>query len=116
MLPLSRETFMRQRKKGIYRISTGSEANPQNTGEWKLLGSDDGFSEDYSSDAIVTYNNQLYIDVNDTLYNYVNGVLEFVHFEEDFEIIYITAEGAHMLVGQYCRVNGIRLRRKGFIF
>ncbi len=103
-------------EEGIYRISAGSDANPQNSGEWKLLGPEDGFSEDYSSDAIVTFNNKLYIDVNDTLYNYENGTLEFVHFEEGHEIIYITAEGAHMLVGAYCRENGIDCTGKVLFF
>ena len=101
---------------GIYRISTGPEANPQNSGEWKLLGPEEGFPEDFSSDAIVTYNNQLYFDVNDTLYNYKNGALEFVHYEEGFEIIYITAEGSHMLVGEYCNVNGVDCAGKVLIF
>lgn len=103
-------------EEGIYRISTGPEANPQNAGEWKLLGPEDGFSVDYSSDAIVTYNNQLYVDVNDTLYNYKNGALEYIHYEEGFEIIYITVEGSHMLVGEYCRVNGEDCAGKVLIF
>jgi hypothetical protein len=92
-------------EEGIYRISAGPDANPQNTGEWKLLGPEEGFSEDYSSDAVVTFNNKLYVDVNDTLYSYKDGALEFVHVDEDYEIIYITAEGVHLLVGEYCKAD-----------
>ncbi len=108
--------FYASTEEGIYRISTGPEANPQNTNEWKLLGTEDGFYEDYSSDAIVTFNDRLYVDVNDTLFYYKNGALEFVHFEENHEIIYITAEGTHLIVGEYCGVNGVDCTGKVLIF
>jgi len=102
---------------GIYRISTGPEDNPQNTGDWKLLeGPDDGFPDDYSSNAIVTYNEKLYVDVNDTLFQYVEGELEYVHYEDNHEIIFITAEGAHLLVGEYCGVSGDGCKGKVLFF
>jgi ligand-binding sensor domain-containing protein len=108
--------FYAATEEGVYRILNGPSANPQNTGEWKLLGPEDGFHEDYSSEAIVVYNNKLYVDVNDTLFQYNEGVLEYVHYEEDHEIIYITAEGEHMLVGEYCRVNGTDCTGKVLFF
>ena len=108
--------FYAATEEGIYRISTGAGVNPQNSGEWELLGSEEGFSDDYSSDAIVTYNNNLYIDVNDTLYQYKEGVLEFIHYEENHDIIFITAEGAHMLVGEYCNINGVDCTGKVLFF
>lgn len=98
--------FYAATQEGIYRISTGPDANPQNSSEWNLLGPEEGFSEDYSSDAVVVFNDKLYLDINDTLYNYNNGTLEYIYHKEGHEIIYITAEGAHMLVGDYCRENG----------
>ncbi len=101
---------------GIYRISTGPDANPQNAGEWELLGPENGFSDDYSSDALVTFNNKMYVDVNDTLYNYKDGVLEFVHYEEEHEIIYMTAEGEHLLVGENCGLNGVDCQGKVLFF
>lgn len=91
---------------GIYRISTGPQANPQNHGEWELLGPEYGFPEDYSTNAVVVYNNKLYLDVNDTLFQYHEGALEFIHFENNHRVIFLTAEGEHMLVGLYCGVNG----------
>ena len=103
-------------EEGIYRISAGPDANPQNSGEWQLLGLEEGFSEDYSSEALVIYNNKLYVDVNDTLYQYRDGALEFVHYEDNHEIIYLTAEGKHLLVGAYCGINGSDCEGKVLFF
>ncbi len=88
---------------GIYQISYDGSTNLQDFGNWKLLGIEEGFPEDYSSNSLEVYDGKLYCSINDTLlYSYNNSTLTEIYQEEGFEITFLSAEGAHLLVGLGC--------------
>lgn len=88
-------------EEGIYRAPINS-VNLDDFGNWTLLGPDHGFPADYSSEAMEVFDNKLYVDVNDTLYQVSEETLTFMHAEPGFSIKYMTAEGNHLLCGFTC--------------
>lgn len=86
---------------GIYRAPINN-VNLDDFGNWDLLGPEEGFPADYSSEAMEVFDNKLYVDVNDTLYQVNDGTLTFMHAEPGFSIKYMTAEGPHLLCGFTC--------------
>ncbi|MFT5383174.1 MAG: ligand-binding sensor domain-containing protein, partial [Saprospiraceae bacterium] len=95
-------SFYAATNEGIYRASNDGSLNLQDFGNWKLLGTEEGFPSDYSSRSVETYNGKLYIDIDDTLYYYENSTLVEIYTEEGFEITFLSADGAHLLVGMGC--------------
>ncbi|NUN99051.1 MAG: hypothetical protein HUU01_00390 [Saprospiraceae bacterium] len=92
---------------GIYRVSPAT-SNIDDFNNWKLLGPDHGFPADYSSKAMVSFDGQLIVDVNDTLFVVNDGALAYWHTEaaENYGIYFLTAEGAHLLAGYRCSQPG----------
>ena len=83
---------------GIYRIETDN-INPDDFGNWKLLGSAEGYPDDYSASAFATFNDELYVAVNDTLFSYKGNSLEFIHYELGSTLEFLTTEGVYLLAG-----------------
>ncbi len=92
---------------GVYRISPGS-GNIDDFSNWTLLGPAQGFPATYASSVLAGFNNQLIVDVNDTLFAYSNGALTFFHTEplSNYRIQFLSAEGAHLLAGYRCADSG----------
>lgn len=83
---------------GVYRAPV-SNVNLDDFGNWKLLGPEEGFPPDYRARAFATFNDRLYLGVNDTLWRYENGRLNFVHYEIGSTLEFLSHEGFHLLAG-----------------
>ena len=89
---------------GIFRVAS-NEPNLQNFSNWKYLGPESGFPANYSSKAIAVFNNQLYFDVDRSLYRLGASSPELIHSKPGFAIQYLSAEGKNLLVGYRCQSN-----------
>ncbi len=89
-------------EEGVYYISNDEGTNFQDLSKWTLLDVNDGFPAVYSSIAIASFNNQLYLDVNGVLNRFNNGVLTPIYEEMDFTIKYLTSEGDNLILGLTC--------------
>lgn len=90
---------------GIYRAPNDGSLNLQDFGNWTLLGAEEGFPDDYSARALELYNDGLYLDIDNVLYSYSNGALTEVHNEANHEMVFLTAEGSHLIMGVNCAVS-----------
>ncbi len=84
---------------GVYRAPAAGNVNLADFGNWKLLGSEEGFPSDYSPSALASYQGALYVGVNDSLFRYEGNALAFVHYEPGSTLEFLTAEGADLLAG-----------------
>ncbi len=98
---------------GIYRANNAPSVNLADFNNWSLLDIDSGFPEVYNSNAIAMHHDKIYLDINDTLFQYSKGVLQKLHFEKDFSIRYLAPGKAHLLAGFFCKNN---CRGKSFLF
>lgn len=92
-------------EEGIYTAKDDPAVNLKDNNNWKLLDINDGFPIEYSASAVVNYEGELYMAINDTLFNYTDGVLDSVYYEEDFFIKFLTAESEHLLLGLRCLLS-----------
>ncbi|MCI4648227.1 hypothetical protein [Phaeodactylibacter sp.] len=83
---------------GIYRISTNN-VNPDDFGNWDLLGPSEGFPMDYSARGFETFEGALYVGVNDTAFRYENQQLEYFYAETGSTLQFMSHEGTLLLVG-----------------
>lgn len=83
---------------GIYRIATDN-VNPDDFGNWSLLGPAEGFPADYSARGFEAFEGALYVGVNDTAYRYENNQLEYFYAEEGSTLEFMSHEGELLLVG-----------------
>lgn len=88
-------------EEGIYFIPIDESVNIQDFSNWELLGGAD-FPSDYSTRNIALFNDQLYFDINDTIFRYDASALTYVFHEDDFATNYMTTEGENLLVGLIC--------------
>ncbi len=91
---------------GVYRLTEAANF-PEDFTLWELLGPDEGFPGDYSSQQLTRYENRLYLGVDHDLY-YIEGEASptLVHEAADgYDMEYLSAEGAHLLAGYRCRSN-----------
>ena len=86
---------------GIYRGDAGNP-NLLDFSEWTLLGQTDGFRADYSAKLLGAYNDRLYCSVNDTLFRYQGGELQYIYAEKGFEPEFLSGEGRNLLMGWFC--------------
>jgi ligand-binding sensor domain-containing protein len=85
-------------EEGIYRISTNN-VNPDDFGNWSLLGPAEGFPMDYSAQGFETFEGGLYVGVNDTAFRYENEQLEYFYAEAGSTLQFMSNEGELLLVG-----------------
>lgn len=69
---------------------------------WVLLGPEEGFPEDYSSNAITTFDGSLFVNVADTVFQIQNGGIEFVYTESDFSLEYLSGTSNYLMLGYRC--------------
>lgn len=87
---------------GIYRALNNGVTNLQDFGNWSLLGMEEGFPDDYSTNVLEVYEDKLFLSLNDSLFTYENSTLSFVFGRPEFESVFLTAEGSHLLFGIAC--------------
>ena len=76
---------------GVYRATNDPSINLADFNNWQLLDVADGFPPVYSSNAIATHHNSVYLDINDALFRYQNGELTEIHMEEGFSCLLYTS-------------------------
>lgn len=86
---------------GIYTISPTS-TNIADFGLWTFLDSDFGFPVAYSSEAIRSFGNQLYVDVNGGVFRYANENLTIVAQFAGFQTQYLSNEDQYLVIGKSC--------------
>ncbi|MFN7118705.1 MAG: hypothetical protein ACK4TA_18040 [Saprospiraceae bacterium] len=86
---------------GIYRTPKNNP-NIENLTTWQLLGQAQGFPATYRSTSLAVYKNRLYMDVANTLFYWQDNKLQQVRSEPGFQLQFLSAEGAHLLVGYRC--------------
>ena len=89
---------------GIYTIAQNTTLNIDDFSNWDWLGSN-GFPNDYSAGAMIPFNGNLYMDVNDSLYVYDGNTASYLHHEDGFSVKYLSAEGAHLIAGFSCNTS-----------
>lgn len=92
-------------EEGIYTIPENTTLNIDDFSNWEWLSSEVGFPDAYISGTMIPFNDQLYVDVNDSLYVFNGTSTEFLKYEEDFSIQYLSAEGEHLIAGFSCDNN-----------
>jgi len=96
-------------EEGIYRISEANP-NPQNFGNWSLLGPETGFPALYSSANVLVFAGRLYLDIDGEVFAWNGTDLAPFHQEPGYHLQYLSGEGAHLLLGYRCDgCNGGRL-------
>lgn len=89
---------------GIYRASNASSVNLQDfSSNWVLLDEEYGFPADYSTRTFAEYRDYLYLNLNDELYRYDGSSLVRVYSEGGYQVKFLSAEGAHLLIGLECK-------------
>lgn len=94
--------FYAATEEGIYRAPNDGITNLQDFGNWELLSVDEGFPIDYSAQHLELYNNNLYIGIENVLYEFDGTTLTEVYQEEEFGIFFVTAENEHLILGMNC--------------
>jgi len=87
---------------GVYRANNDPAINLADFNNWQLLDVEDGFPPVYSSNAIATHHNSVYLDINDALFRYQNGELTEIHMEEGFSIGFLSAGNDFLIAGLDC--------------
>ncbi len=88
---------------GIYVADPNAGYNIDDFSNWEWMGGQSGFPLDFSSAALVVFNQKLYADVNGSLYVYDGSAAQLIHQQDNFTIRYLSAEGPHLLAGFRCQ-------------
>ncbi len=88
---------------GVFFIDKSEDTNQQAFGEWKTLGLDEGLPLNFFTSLLETKGDYLYMDVNGRLMRF-DGVraTEIRPEDDNFTIIYITADMEKVIVGYRC--------------
>ena len=96
-------SFFAATEEGIYTIEDTPNANLLDfSNNWRLLDESDGFPLDYSSNVVYALDDQLVVDVNDSLFFYKDGLQNSFFGNDGFSFEFVSAEGEHMIVGLEC--------------
>ncbi len=94
---------------GIYRSPYNNTNNLADFNNWELLGAAAGFPADYTARDLTVYQDKLYLAANDSLFQWKNESLTYVYHDPQRAINFLSAEGAHLLVGfAFCADNSCR--------
>ncbi|TXB61757.1 type IX secretion system anionic LPS delivery protein PorZ [Phaeodactylibacter luteus] len=85
-------------EEGLYAFPLGS-GNPDDFGNWSLLGPSEGLPEVYRARGIIAFEGALYLGVNDTLFRYEAEALSYVFAEEGSTMEFLSNEGELLLAG-----------------
>jgi hypothetical protein len=78
-----------------------SDQNPADFGRWKKMSSDFGLKEKYSAQHITTFNNQIFVNINDTIYvgnGNDNFEIKFIA-EQGFDINFLSPGQQYLIIG-----------------
>jgi len=89
-------------EEGIYKITLDGSKNIQDFNSWTHLAGTGDFPIDYSTNNIARYKEELYFDINDTIFRYDENRLTRLYYAENLTPTYMTTEGPHLLVGMSC--------------
>ncbi len=94
---------------GVYYASlTG--INLLDFGAWDKLDMDEGLPDDYSSRVVHSYNNTLYLDVNDTLFTWTGSGLDYIIHADNHKVNYVqTGQGRLIINLQVLPFGGQRV-------
>ncbi len=91
---------------GIYRAADAPGVNLQDfSSNWVLLGSGEGFPDDFSSSDLLVYDDKLFLNIDNRLFTYQNGALNLFYEEAGYKINFLSSEGAHLLLGLDCQLS-----------
>jgi hypothetical protein len=83
---------------GVYRVSVNGN-NLADFGTWELLDTNDGFPDALGANALVPFNEKLYLGMEDGLYHYQDNLLTPVFLPDSASIRFLSAEGENLLLG-----------------
>ncbi len=92
---------------GIYRANALNE-NLEDFGNWELLDMEEGFPADYSTQSMAVFEDQLYLNIMDTIFRYDGTNLESFFSKDSLSIKFLSAEGQYLLAGMTCNLTGCR--------
>ncbi|MCF8247714.1 MAG: hypothetical protein K9J37_21695 [Saprospiraceae bacterium] len=87
---------------GLYVADPNGGYNINDFSNWEWLNGTKGLPQDFESDAMTLFNNQLYLDVNDSLYRFNGNEAAYIFHSDTLDLTYLTSEGEHLLAGFYC--------------
>ncbi len=87
---------------GLYVIDPNGPLNINDFSNWEWLNGTKGLPQTFESDAMTMFNNQLYLDVNDSLYRFDGIEANYVFSSDLFDLTYLTSEGEHLMAGFFC--------------
>lgn len=94
-------------EEGIYRAPNAPNINLKDLTNWtqlELFYQNTLYVADTTSN-IQSFNNQLYVGINDTLFTLEDDQLKYLYHDTLFRINFMTSEGDNLLVGFRCRKN-----------
>ncbi|HMG16053.1 MAG TPA: hypothetical protein VK590_11435, partial [Saprospiraceae bacterium] len=103
---------------GVYVIP--NNINIQDFNQWRLLTVNNS-TKAYVSTSCTVYNNALYMAQNDTLWKYQSGIFKKINYKKNFKIVYLSAEGEHLIAGLFCTASpgcsgyGLAINKDDFI-
>jgi ligand-binding sensor domain-containing protein len=83
---------------GLYRIEVDN-VNPDDFGNWQLLGPEQGMPMDYSARGVAAYDGALYVGINDSAFRYENEQLTLFTEEPGSSIQFIYSNENTLIVG-----------------
>ena len=101
-IALYKDFFYAATEEGIYRAPNNPAFNLKDINNWELLDQEEGFPNDYRSRALQVFNGQLYMDLSDALFGYDGQNFQDVFSDRRFRMSFLSAEGEHLLLGQFC--------------
>ena len=91
-------------QEGIYAANDQAGVNLQDfVTNWSLLGTNEGFPADYSSKTLDVFKEKLFLNINDSLFTYQNGNLDYLFFNNSYSPVYFSVNENYLLAGMDCR-------------
>ncbi|MEO1259011.1 MAG: hypothetical protein AAFZ15_09435 [Bacteroidota bacterium] len=90
---------------GIYTIPEDNSLNIDDFANWNWVSGTNGFPINYTTTTMIPFNDDLFLDINDSLYVYDGNMASFIRHEEGFTVKYVSAEGQHLIAGFDCTTN-----------
>jgi len=85
-------------EEGLFRLPVDDE-NPADFSRWQLMGALQNLPAGVSVNALSVANGSLYIGIEKTLYRYEGAQASAIASDQTFNVIYLTAEGAGLVIG-----------------
>ncbi len=106
---------------GVFRLPA-NDINPADFGRWETLGTLQGFPQGSAVNAMTVKNDQLYLGIEKSLYQYNGNTLSLITTHPNRSVVYLTNEGPGVLIGwrkefqgaiEYLEANGNRYEIQG---